>query len=423
MKILLIGSGGREHALAWKISQSKYVEKIIAIPGNAGISKLAECIDADPKDFRNIANIAERQNVDITIVGHEEPLANGIVDYFSKRGLRIFGPTQEAAKIEASKAFAKQFMRKNHIPTATFMLFDKYEEAVRFVEKHPFPLVIKADGLAGGKGVVIAENFEQAKDTIAHMMIERAWGDAGRRIIVEDFLTGTEVSVLSITDGYNVVPFLPAQDYKRAFDNDEGPNTGGMGAIAPHPLVDERLLRQILEEILQPAVDGLRFSGTPFRGILYAGIMLTEYGPKVLEFNCRFGDPETQVILPLLKSDLVEIILFAMENRILEADVEWSSQKAVSVVMASSGYPKRYKKGYPIEGLAELEAKPMKDVLIFHAGTTKKGNAYLTDGGRVLNIVGIGETYDSASSKAYGAIERISFEKAFWRSDIAGQYR
>lgn len=423
MKVLLIGSGGREHALAWKIAQSKYVDKIVAVPGNAGISRLAECIDADIKDFRNIASIAEGHNIDLTIVGPEEPLADGIVNYFLKRGLQIFGPTQEAAQIEASKIFAKQFMRKYHIPTASFSVFDAYEDALKFTQGQTFPLVIKADGLAGGKGAVIVENFDQAKDIIAHMMIERVWGDAGRRIIVEDFLRGTEVSVLAITDGYNAVLLLPAQDYKRAFDNDEGPNTGGMGAVAPHPKVDERLLKQIFEEIIQPTIDGLRFSGTPFKGVLYAGIMLTDIGPKVLEFNCRFGDPETQVILPLLKSDLIEIILFALENRILEADIEWSDKKAVSVVMASSGYPKRYKKGYPIEGLAELEANLPDDVLVFHAGTTKRGNTYLTDGGRVLNVVGVGKTYEDAASKAYTTIGKISFEKAFWRSDIAQQYR
>ncbi len=422
MKVLIVGGGGREHALAWKINQSPYINELFVAPGNAGISKIAKTVDIDAEDIRCLASFAERNSIDLTIVGPEIPLANGIVDSFSKRGLNVFGPSQKAAKIESSKVFSKEFMYKFHIPTASFLVFSDAEEAIHFLEEKDFPIVIKTDGLAGGKGSVVAHNIDEARDAVVHMMIERTWGEAGKRVIIEEFLEGIEASVLAITDGENLIPFQPSQDYKRALDGNEGSNTGGMGAIAPHPKMDEQLLNEIVNNILKPTVDGLRYMGTPFKGILYAGIMLTKNGPKVLEFNCRFGDPETQVIFPIMKSDLLELILYALEGRILEADIEWNNKKAVCVVIASGGYPKRYRKGYTIEGLNNLD-KAIKDkALIFHAGTARRGNAIITNGGRVLNVVGLGNTYKLATENSYATVNRIDFEKVFYRSDIASEY-
>ncbi len=423
MNVLIVGGGGREHALAWKISKSPYVEQLYVAPGNAGTAEIAKNVDISQKDIRGLANFAEHNSIDLTIVGPEDPLAEGITDYFNKRGLRVFGPTQAAAKIEASKIFAKEFMQRFHIPTAGFVTFDTPEGAIKFVEEHNFPIVIKTDGLAGGKGSIVAKDIDEARDAIVHMMIERTWGDAGRAVVIEEFLRGTEISVLAMTDGENAVLLKPAQDYKRAYDNDEGPNTGGMGCVAPHPLFDPELEKIVMDEIIMPTIEGLRYLGTPFKGILYAGLMLTDDGPKVLEFNCRFGDPETQAIIPLLKSDLLEMMLYAIEDRILEADVEWYDRKAVGVVMASGGYPKRYKKGYPIQGLDEVAKIPEDQVVVFHAGTARRGENIITNGGRVLTVVGLGDTYARAIDRAYDAVSKISFEKAFYRKDIGRQYR
>ncbi|MCD6418339.1 phosphoribosylamine--glycine ligase [bacterium] len=422
MKVLIVGGGGREHALAWKVAQSEYVEDLFVAPGNAGISQIAKVVDIQQNDIRALASFAEKNSVDLTIVGPEEPLANGIADYFAKRGLMLFGPSQESARIESSKVFAKEFMERFHIPTASFVVFDDPEQAIHFIEEHEFPIVIKTDGLAGGKGSIVAHNIEDARDAIVHMMIERTWGDAGKNVIIEEFLEGVEASVLAITDGENFTVLQPAQDYKRAFDNNEGPNTGGMGAVCPHPAVSDEVLKEITDYVLEPTISGLRYIGAPFKGILYAGIMMTKSGPKVLEFNCRFGDPETQAILPLLKSDLIEIILFALEGKVDEADVFWHDKKAVCVVMASGGYPKRYKKGYKILGLDEISGSPDSNCIIFHAGTARRGDTIITNGGRVLNVVGIGNDVKTASKNAYSCVDRIDFEKAFYRSDIAAEY-
>ena len=421
MNVLIVGGGGREHALAWKISQSKYIDELFVAPGNAGIASIAKTVDIPQDDIRGLANFAEHNNIDLTVVGPEIPLADGITDYFAHRGLAVFGPTQAAAKIETSKVFAKQFMKKSHIPTAAFVIYDDAEQAIRFVEEHEFPIVIKTDGLAGGKGSVVAKNIEEARDAIVHMMIERTWGDSGKTVVIEEFLEGTEISVFAMTDGDNAIILLPSQDYKRAYDGDKGPNTGGMGAIAPHPLFDEEIKQITMDEIITPTLEGLKYLGSPFKGILYAGLMITDNGPKVLEFNCRFGDPETQTIMPLLKSDLLEMMLFAVEGKILEADMEWDDRKSVCVVMASSGYPKRYKKGYPITGLDSADND--KDVVIFHAGTAQRGDSIITNGGRVLNVVGIGKTFASASKKAYSVVKQIKFEKAFYRFDIGSAYK
>jgi phosphoribosylamine---glycine ligase len=419
MRILIIGGGGREHALSWKVSQSSLVTDIFVVPGNAGISKIAKVIDIPLNDFRGLANFAERYSIDLTIVGPEEPLANGIADFFQKRGLLVFGPNQNAAQIEASKVFAKQFMKKFHIPTASFVVFDNPEQALKFVEEHSFPIVIKTDGLAGGKGAIVAKNLEEAKEAIVTMMIERMLGDAGKTVVIEEYLEGYEISLMAITDGTDIVPLLATQDFKRAYDGNEGPNTGGMGSIAPHPKVSEELKKQIMEDILKPTVDGLRSLGTPFKGILYAGVMLTKFGPKVLEFNCRFGDPETQSMLALLESDLVEMILFALENRITEADIVWKNKFAVCVVVSSGGYPKKYKKGFLIKGLDDIPSNGSENSLVFHAGTAKRGESFITDGGRVVNCVGIGKTISEAAALAYSSANKIEFEKAFFRTDIA----
>jgi len=423
MKVLIVGGGGREHSLAWKISQSPYADELFVAPGNAGIVDIAKTVDIPQTDLRALASFAEQNSIDLTVVGPEDALANGIADYFSKRGLAVFGPSQKAAQIEASKVFAKDFMKRYNIPTASYVIYDEPEGAVKFVEDHEFPIVIKTDGLAGGKGAIVAHDIEEARDAIVHMMIERTWGDAGKTVIIEEYLEGTEISILAMTDGDNAVILQPAQDYKRAYEGNSGPNTGGMGCIAPHPLFDETLKKIALDEVIQPAIDGLKYIGSPFKGILYAGIMLTKSGPQVLEFNCRFGDPETQAILPLLKSDLLEMMLFALENRILEADTEWLDKKTVCVVMTSGGYPKRYKKGYPITGIAELQKESNKHSLVFHAGTALRGDSVITNGGRVLNVVGIGNSFSTAAENAYVAVRKIDFEKSFYRSDIAEGYK
>ncbi|MBN2543772.1 phosphoribosylamine--glycine ligase [bacterium] len=421
MKILVLGGGGREHALVWKLKQSEYVSKIYAAPGNAGIADFAECIDIPLNDFLGLSKFAEKKGIDLTLVGPEQPLADGVVNFFNDKHLDIFGPTQEAARIESSKIFAKDFMKKYHIPTASYCTFDNADSALKFVNDHETPLVVKTDGLAAGKGAIIAKTREEAKDAIGKMMIERAWGEAGKRVIIEEHLEGTEVSILSFTDGKCVIPMVPIQDYKRIYNEDKGPNTGGMGAVGPVPTVNERMLESIVSQVLRPTVEGLNEVGCPFKGILYAGLMLTERGPKVLEFNCRFGDPETQALMPLLESDLAEIMLYVLNERLEEADVIWkNNQKCVCVIMASGGYPKRYKKGFPIERLEAV--KGAKSLFVFHSGTALKGNKTVTDGGRVLGVTGCDDTFEKASSKVYRCVDDIKFEGAIYRTDIAQQY-
>lgn len=420
MKILVVGGGGREHALIWKLSQSRYIEKIYCAPGNAGISQLAECVNIQDTDIRNLASFVEKTGVDFTVVGPEAPLSEGIVDYFASRKLNTFGPGQGAAKIESSKIYAKEFMNEFRIPTASFVSFDNAEDAIKFVESHKLPLVIKADGLAAGKGTVVAENLEEAKDAIRRSMIERAWGDAGRRILIEEFIPGREVSVLAFTDGKTVVPMVTSTDYKRAFDGGVGPNTGGMGTISPNPNLDERTIARIQEEILQPTIDGLRYRGTPFKGVIYPGLMIVNGEFKVLEYNCRFGDPETQVIMPLLETDLMEIMLHIHHDKLDEAEIEWrNDMSAMCVVMASGGYPKRYKKGTEIFGLEDVKDDQTQ---VFHAGTTTIGDKVVTDGGRVLGVTAWDKTLQKARDRAYRAVEKISWDKEFHRNDIGHNF-
>lgn len=416
MRILVVGGGGREHTLVWKLAASPLVDKVFTAPGNAGMAELAECVDIKVEDLTGLADFAEKNSVDLTVVGPELPLTLGIVDEFGKRNLKILGPTKSAAEIEGSKVFAKEFMKKHHIPTASFKIFDNPDQASDFVRFSDLPLVIKADGLAAGKGAIIVEDTQLALSTIRKMMVEKVFGQAGSRVVIEDFLQGEEITILAFTDGETIFPMVSSQDHKKIFEGDRGPNTGGMGAYAPTTMVDDRMMGRIHDEILEPTVVGLKSEGRTFKGILYAGLMITDRGPKVMEFNCRFGDPETQVILPLLKSDLAEIFLSIVEGELSLQDVEWNDNFAVCVVLASGGYPGKYEKGREIFGLNK--AKQMENVLIFHAGTQKQKGKILTNGGRVLGVTGTDKSMEKAIQKAYSAVNKIEFEGMQYRKDI-----
>ncbi len=415
MKILVVGSGGREHAICWKLAKSPLVEKLYAAPGNAGIFRHAELVNIKVDDIENLVRFAKEKAIDLTVVGPEVPLALGIVDRFETEKLKIFGPSKLAAEIEASKAFAKQFMRKYHIPTASYMVFEDMKEAVRFVKGSAYPMVIKADGLAAGKGVSVVQNFEEAERTIRDMMQKRQFGAAGLRIVIEDFLTGEEASVFAFTDGKSVLPLIPSQDHKRVGDGDTGPNTGGMGAYAPVPFVSEKMQKDILDLVLEPAVAGLAEEKRPFKGLLYAGLMITEKGPKVIEFNCRFGDPETQAILPLLKTDLAVIFRAVVDGTLADEILEWEDAYAACVILASEGYPGEYEKGKEIHGLKDIKDS---DALVFHSGTRFESRKFLTNGGRVIGVIGVDEHLESAVARAYEVAEKIRFEGKHSRSDI-----
>ena len=419
MRILVVGGGGREHTLVWKLASSPLVDKLFAAPGNAGMAELAECVDIKVEDLTRLADFAQKNSVDLTVVGPELPLTLGIVDEFEKRNLKILGPTKLAAEIEGSKVFAKEFMKKYHIPTASFKIFDKPEEASNFVRSSDLPLVIKADGLAAGKGAVIVEDTSSALSTIKKIMVDKIFGEAGSRIVVEDFLEGEEVTVLAFTDGETIFPMSSSQDHKKIFEGNRGPNTGGMGAYAPTTMVEDRMMWRIHNEILEPAVNGLKREGKTFKGILYAGLMITDIGPKVMEFNCRFGDPETQVILPLLKSDLAEIFLSIVDGELSLQEVEWNDNFAVCVVLASAGYPGKYEKDKEIRGLNR--AKQTEDVLIFHAGTKKQKGGIFTNGGRVLGVTATDKSMEKAIQKAYSAVDKIEFEGMQYRKDIGNR--
>lgn len=416
MRILVVGNGGREGALVWKLKSSPIVDKLFAAPCNAGMAELAECVDIKADDLTRLADFAEKNSIDLTVVGPEIPLTLGIVDEFEKRNLKILGPTKLAAEIEGSKVFAKEFMKKYHIPTASFKIFDNANEASDFIRSSELPLVIKADGLAAGKGVVVVEDEPSALSTIRKMMVEKIFGEAGRRVVVEDFLEGEEITVLAFTDGETVLPMLSSQDHKRIFDGDRGPNTGGMGAYAPTTIVDDRMMKTVYDEILEPTVAGLKKEGRIFKGILYAGLMMTDRGPRVMEFNCRLGDPETQVILPLLKSDLVEIFLSIVEGELSLQDIEWDDRFAVCIVLASAGYPGKYEGDKEIFGLNK--AKQMEDVLIFHAGTKRQKDRVFTNGGRVLGVTAKDNSMEKAIQKAYSAVDKIKFDGMQYRKDI-----
>ena len=416
MRILVVGSGGREHALVWKLSQSAEVTKLFCAPGNGGIGELAELVDISGEDVEALAEFAESKDIDLTIVGPEGTLAKGIVDLFEKRGLRIFGPTKAAARLESSKAFAKNLMKKYHIPTGQFAVFDDPQAARAYVRQLGVPIVVKADGLCGGKGTIVAQTLSEALGAIDLLMEDRIFKQAGERIVVEERLVGEEVSILVVTDGVSALPLLPAQDHKRLHDGDKGPNTGGMGAYAPAPLYDAAMARQVMDQIILPTIRAMANEGLSLKGVLYAGLMLTSDGPKVLEYNVRFGDPETQAIIPLLKSDLVPILDDAVEGRLSGVRCEWEPGSCVSVVLASGGYPGDFAIGKEIQGLGAL--KDRHDLLVFHGGTKKDKDRFLSWGGRVLNVIGTGADLESAVKHAYDAIGTIAFDGMTYRKDI-----
>lgn len=416
MRILVIGGGGREHALVWKLAQSLRVEKIYCAPGNPGIAQLAECVDIAVSDNQALCDFAMKHNISLTVVGPELPLTNGIVDVFTAKGLKCFGPQKTAAQLEGSKAFAKELMQKYNIPTARYAVFTAVQEAKAYIEQYGAPIVIKADGLAAGKGVVVAMNKEDAFDAIDKMMCDAAFGDAGSRVVIEEYLSGEEASLLAFTDGYTVVPMIAAQDHKRVFDHDQGPNTGGMGAYAPAPVITPDIKEQVMREILQPAVDAMRKEGCLYKGCLYAGLMVTEDGPKVIEFNARFGDPETQAVLPLLDSDLVEVMEACINEKLAVTKVNWKQEAAVCVVVASGGYPGSYTKGQVITGLDSAE---QTGAYVFHAGTSLNGDKIITNGGRVLGVTALGADIADAVNRAYKAVGEITFTNMHYRKDIA----
>lgn len=419
MKILIIGGGGREHALAWKIEQSPMVKKIFCAPGNPGIAEVAECIDIDAKDIDGLYNFAKKQKIDLTVVGPEDPLVAGIVDKFTEGNLKIFGPNKRAAIIEGSKVFAKNLMRKHGIPTADFKIFEDLKQAKKHLTTCEYPLVIKADGLAMGKGVFVCKTFEEADQRLDDLMKKKIFGQAGDKIAIEEFLSGEEISILAITDGKTIVSLSSAQDHKTIYDGDKGPNTGGMGAYSPVPLITEELQSLIEESILVPIVHAMKKENRPYKGVIYAGLMITSTGPKVLEFNARFGDPEAQVIITRMKSDLVPILLATTMNNLEDVFVEWRDGVSLCVVMASKGYPDKYEKGFSISGLETV--KELRDVYVFHAGTSTRNGTIVTNGGRVLGVTALGEGLQEAQKKVYDAIQEISFDGAHYRRDIGAK--
>lgn len=415
MKVLVIGSGGREHTIVWKLSQSPKVDKLYCAPGNGGISQLAECVDINVMDKEKMTAFAKENGIDLVVVAPDDPLVDGMVDAMEAEGIRAFGPCANAAIIEGSKAFSKELMKKYNIPTAKYEVFSDSGEAIEYLKKGTFPAVIKADGLALGKGVIIAQNLEEAEQAVHDMIDGGKFGKSGSRVVVEEFLTGPEVSVLAFTDGKTVVPMVSAQDHKRAFDNDEGLNTGGMGTFSPSRLYDEAKAKECMENIFLPTIKAMNNEGRTFKGVLYFGLMMTKDGVKVIEYNCRFGDPETQVVLPRLKSDLAEIMEAVIDERLSELNIEWEDNAAVCVVMASGGYPVSYKKGYEINGIKDAEAE---GAVVFHAGTAVKDGKTVTNGGRVLGVTATAKTLDEAIKKAYEYVDKISFKDEFHRSDI-----
>ncbi|MFP4457831.1 MAG: phosphoribosylamine--glycine ligase [Clostridia bacterium] len=412
MNILVIGSGGREHALVWKLRQSDRVEKIYVAPGNAGTKEIAENIDIKPNDIVKLLSFAKDEKIDLTVVGPEVPLAMGIVDLFEDNNLRIFGPKKVGAEIEASKSFAKELMQKYDIPTASYQTFNNFDNAKKYLENVSFPQVVKADGLAAGKGVLIAQNYKQAIDAITLIMKDEKFGSAGSEVVIEEFLEGHEISLLAFADGNIIIPMDTAQDHKKIYDGDEGPNTGGMGAYSPAKRMTEEELKFSINNILEATFKAMRDEGIRYKGVLYAGLMLTSEGPKVLEFNCRFGDPETQVLLPRLKNDLVDVMEACIDGSLDSLEIEWDEKSAVCVVLASEGYPEKYTKGYKITGLENVD-------LVFHAGTTYVDGNVLTAGGRVLGVTVIDNNLENAVKRAYSDVEKIYFEGKYYRTDIA----
>lgn len=416
MKVLVIGGGGREHAIIWKLAQSKNVSKIYCAPGNGGIADLAECVPIDVMDFEKLTKFARENNIDLTVVAPDDPLAAGAVDAFEANGLRAFGPNKAAALIEGSKSFSKDLMKKYNIPTADYEVFENSTDAINYIKaNNKFPVVVKADGLALGKGVIIAKSFEEAENAVHDILDDKVFGSAGAKVVIEEFLTGPEISVLAFTDGKTMKPMVSAQDHKRAYDNDEGPNTGGMGTFSPSRVYTDEVAEECMEKIFIPTMNAMNAENRTFKGVLYFGLMKTADGVKVIEYNCRFGDPETQVVLPRLKSDLCEIFNAVIDQRLDEIDIEWNDDACVCVVMASGGYPKNYEKGYKIDGIKQAESL---GALVFHAGTKRSDNDILTNGGRVLGVTALGDNLEDAIQKAYKYVDLVNFKNAHFRKDI-----
>lgn len=414
MRLLIVGGGGREHAIAWKLSQSPHIDRLYCAPGNAGIAQLAECVDIKATDLDGIVRFAQKEKMDRVFVAPDDPLAMGLVDRLEACGICAYGPNQAAAVIESSKAYAKDLMRRYHIPTAPYRIFHDLNEACSFVETAEFPLVIKADGLALGKGVIIAEDRAAARCALKEMMQEDKFGKAGHTVVIESFLTGSELTVLAFTDGRTIRPMVSSRDHKRALDGDRGPNTGGMGAVAPGADLSPSLCQQMMDTIFQPTVDALRAEGRPFKGVIYFGLMLTSDGPRVLEYNARFGDPEAQVVLPLLESDLFEIMEATAEVRLADQTILWKQAAACCVILASGGYPLSYQTGYPIYGLDQVPS----DCLVFHSGTRMEQGQLVTAGGRVLGITAVADTVEEAVERSYAAVQLVSFKNMHYRRDI-----
>jgi phosphoribosylamine--glycine ligase len=414
MRILVIGRGGREHAIVWALSKSPKVSKLYCAPGNGGIEALAECVPIQELQFEEISVFARQQQIDLVMVAPEDPLSAGLVDYLEERGILAFGPRANAAIIEGSKVFTKDLLKKYKIPTAAYESFDAYEPALAYLRSQSIPIVLKADGLAAGKGVTVAHSLEEAEKALRDIMVDQVFGDSGAKVVIEEFLQGQEMSLLAFVDGTTVRPMVPSQDHKPVYDNDEGPNTGGMGTYSPLPHIAESVVLEAIETIVRPTAEAMVKEGRPFKGVLYAGLILTPQGTKTIEFNARFGDPETQVILPRLKTDLLDIFLAVANGKLAEQPIEWSDEAAVCVIVASGGYPGAYAKGLPITGLDQV-----KDSLVFHAGTALNNGRIVTNGGRVLGITGVGKDIVEARKKAYADADRISFEGKQYRTDIA----
>jgi phosphoribosylamine--glycine ligase len=417
MKVLVIGGGGREHALVWKLGQSRHVDKIYCCPGNAGISDIAECIDIDPDDFKALVNFVRYEWIDMTIVGPEAPLSRGIVDVFEKEGRKIIGPSRAAAQLEASKVFSKEFMRRHGIPSADYRIFSSYNQAEDHIRLKGAPVVIKADGLAAGKGVIVAETVDEAMHGIRLIMRDKAFGEAGNRIVIEECLKGEEASYMVFTDGATILPMVSSQDHKRIFDNDKGPNTGGMGAYSPAPVITPELEKEILRKVMKPTIMGMKKDGITYKGILYAGIMMVNGKPYVLEFNCRFGDPETQPVLMRMDSDLMQVAFGITDEKLGDVDLRWKKDASVCVVLSSKGYPGSYEKGKVIEGLDSFRKN--ETVKVFHAGTAFHDKSIVTSGGRVLGVTAVGSNLREARQRTYEAVEKIHFEGMHYRKDIA----
>ena len=416
MKVLIVGSGGREHAIAWKVAQSPKVDKIYCAPGNAGIEEYAECVSIGAMEFDKLVSFAKEKNIDLTIVGMDDPLVGGIVDAFEAEGLRVFGPRKNAAILEGSKAFSKDLMKKYNIPTAAYENFDSADEAVKYLETADFPIVLKADGLALGKGVLICNTLEEAKEGVKTIMLDKQFGNAGNRLVIEEFMTGREVSVLSYVDGKTIKTMTSAQDHKRALDGDKGLNTGGMGTFSPSPFYTKEVDDFCNKYIYQATVDAMASEGREFKGIIFFGLMLTEKGPRVLEYNARFGDPEAQVVLPRMKNDIIEVIEACIDGTLDKVDLQFEDNAAVCVVLASDGYPVKYEKGFVINGLDNFKGKD--GYYVFHAGSKKTDKGIVTNGGRVLGVTAKGNDLKEARKNAYEATKWIDFENKYMRNDI-----